>query len=126
MPTAHSFGIPNFPHFRLYDLPGSPCDTLGINGSVGTGEPASGSKRVEIVLYPVPASEILTVQFEHIYSGQWTITDLAGRTLLTGTQASGVVTMDISVSSLLPGTYALTFRASDGRWSSRLFTVISR
>jgi hypothetical protein len=29
--THHGFCVPNFPHFRLYDLPASPCDSLGID-----------------------------------------------------------------------------------------------
>jgi hypothetical protein len=32
MPFTLYFSLPNFPHFRLYDAQGSPCDTLNING----------------------------------------------------------------------------------------------
>lgn len=31
MPTGISRGIPNFPHYRLGPLDGSPCDTLGLD-----------------------------------------------------------------------------------------------
>ena len=31
LPARHGFCVPNFPHFRLYDLPASPCDSLGID-----------------------------------------------------------------------------------------------
>lgn len=31
LPALHGFSVPNFPHFRLYDLPASPCDSLGID-----------------------------------------------------------------------------------------------
>ncbi|MCZ2100003.1 MAG: T9SS type A sorting domain-containing protein [Chitinophagales bacterium] len=31
MPTTISRGIPNFPHYRLGPLDGSPCDTLGLD-----------------------------------------------------------------------------------------------
>jgi hypothetical protein len=31
-PTYNGITIPHFPNYRLYDLPDSPCDTLGING----------------------------------------------------------------------------------------------
>lgn len=31
IPTYHAFMAPNFPHFRLGPLDGSPCDTLGLN-----------------------------------------------------------------------------------------------
>lgn len=34
LPTNVLFYMPNLPHFRMYDVPGSPCDTLGINAPI--------------------------------------------------------------------------------------------
>ncbi|MBK7699704.1 MAG: hypothetical protein IPJ39_13695 [Saprospiraceae bacterium] len=33
MPTGIARGIPNFPHYRLGPLDGSPCDTLGLDNN---------------------------------------------------------------------------------------------
>ena len=41
VPTVRT--MPHFPSFRLFDLQGSLCDTLGINGSVNTVGPQSDS-----------------------------------------------------------------------------------
>lgn len=34
LPTYYFQSMPNFPHYRLYDVEGSPCDTLGVNKKV--------------------------------------------------------------------------------------------
>ena len=47
--------FPYFPNYRLYDLPGSPCDTLGIDAPpvAVTGEERETSS---VSVYPNPAS----------------------------------------------------------------------
>ncbi|MBL7778592.1 MAG: T9SS type A sorting domain-containing protein [Chitinophagales bacterium] len=52
-----SLGVPNFPNYRLGALPGSPCDTLS------TGLSSSPSGRIEVGLYPNPASEYLVIDY---------------------------------------------------------------
>ena len=32
LPNDNGYVLPRYPNYRLYDLPDSPCDTLGING----------------------------------------------------------------------------------------------
>ncbi len=34
LPANILFYMPNLPHFRMYDAPGSPCDTLGVNAPI--------------------------------------------------------------------------------------------
>ncbi|MEQ1747743.1 MAG: hypothetical protein ABMA02_20115, partial [Saprospiraceae bacterium] len=74
LPTRNGWMVPNFPHFRLYDLPGSPCDTLGINGPVAAGEPA-GAERARLAVWPNPAQASCTVQVigEDIAAGRWVL-----------------------------------------------------
>ncbi len=55
LPTLHEWLVPNFPHFRLYDLPGSICDTLGID--TPTGEVAKTTNHAKV--WPNPASHEL-------------------------------------------------------------------
>ncbi|MFM9950608.1 MAG: T9SS type A sorting domain-containing protein [Saprospiraceae bacterium] len=58
LPTFHAFAAPNFPHFRLYDLPGSPCDTLGIS----TADKEPERQEAGIRVFPNPADGV--VNFE--------------------------------------------------------------
>ena len=39
LPALTSYIMPNFANYRLYDLPGSPCDTLGIDAPVAVAAP---------------------------------------------------------------------------------------
>ena len=51
--------LPHFPNFRLFDLKGSLCDTLGINGSVSTSIPTGEGFTVRFS--PNPFDEQLVV-----------------------------------------------------------------
>ena len=42
----------NFPNFRLFDEPGSPCDTLGVDGYVAVDEIENGQD--EVYVFPNP------------------------------------------------------------------------
>ncbi|MBL7778916.1 MAG: T9SS type A sorting domain-containing protein [Chitinophagales bacterium] len=52
-----SGGVPNFPNYRLGALSGSACDTLG------TGLTSSPSGRIEVGLYPNPATEFVVIDY---------------------------------------------------------------
>ena len=54
IPTYHAFMAPNFPHYRLYDVPGSVCDSLGIDAPMVGSLSSVTSKGV--VLFPNPTS----------------------------------------------------------------------
>ncbi|HND88744.1 MAG TPA: hypothetical protein PK971_10480, partial [Saprospiraceae bacterium] len=54
--TRHAFMVPNFPYFRLYDLAGSVCDTLGINGPVSAAAEPGGQGREPVSFYPNPTT----------------------------------------------------------------------
>jgi len=123
LPRWHFWVINYFPNFRLYDLSGSPCDTLGINGSVDTGEPPE-QEDTELHLWPVPVSDVLNVNFGNADPGRWRITDLSGRELLQGAQAKGISSMNISTSMLLTGTYVFSYQTDNSSVSSRLFVVM--
>ncbi len=79
-PTQFAQGLPNFPYFRLYDLPGSPCDTLGINGGpVSSGEP--GEERKGFVVAPNPVSDEVNVRFQQPFTGTLTLLDAFGKSV---------------------------------------------
>lgn len=58
LPTYHAYTIPNFAHYRLYDLPGGPCDTLGIDTPVAVTTPPK--REMPMTLAPNPAGDVLT------------------------------------------------------------------
>lgn len=63
LPTHILFPIPNFPHYRLFDLPGSSCDTLGIDGTVSAAEPAA-VRAGPLRIFPNPAGAGEPVRIE--------------------------------------------------------------
>ncbi|MBX2929092.1 MAG: hypothetical protein KF852_14740 [Saprospiraceae bacterium] len=60
LPTRRSFNMPNLPWFRLYELPGSPCDTLRVQVP----------PVVRITVAPNPAYDELRVSLSEIYAGR--------------------------------------------------------
>jgi len=56
LPKGGSFGLPNFPNYRLGALTGSPCDTLGVGiRELGT--------QIELLVYPNPAHNYVEVDY---------------------------------------------------------------
>ena len=124
--TRHAFMVPNFPYFRLYDLPGSPCDTLGINGPVSAvGEPQSEDEQTEIRLWPNPATDLLTIQYPNVSEASaWLITNAYGQIMQRGEWVVGAATTEVDISKLPSGSYFFRLQGQDGRSSSRLFMVL--
>jgi len=60
--------LPFMPNYRLYDLPDSPCDTLGINTPVAASEPTAEKPGMKI--YPNPASDQLQISLPEAWQGK--------------------------------------------------------
>ena len=87
--------LPQFPNHRLYDLPGSSCDSLGIN-------PVSTLPNSTLRFYPNPASNSLYFESQNGTSiSSLQICDLLGRVVLNQISPSMVV----DISQLPQGTY---------------------
>jgi hypothetical protein len=74
-----------------------------------------------VSVYPNPASDLITIKVNADYSGSpYTITDLPGKTLLTGrlTLENSV----ISISALSPGIYILKV----GEKNQKLFRLMKK
>jgi hypothetical protein len=103
LPTYYAIGLPNFPYFRLYDEPGSPCDTLGINGGpwwTSTGEAAES----QIQVRPNPFRERFTLALSaNLRSPALRLHDAAGRLVLEQRLVLGV--NEIEAAGLPPGLY---------------------
>lgn len=61
LPALTGYILPNFANYRLYDLPGSPCDTLGIDAPVATSEAPAGAPAT-VLVYPNPAHNSVTLE----------------------------------------------------------------
>ncbi|MEQ1746943.1 MAG: T9SS type A sorting domain-containing protein, partial [Saprospiraceae bacterium] len=116
LPARNTWIMPNFPHFRLYDLPGSPCDTLGINGPVAAGEPA-GVERARLAVWPNPAQASCTVQVigEEGFSGRWALYSSAGQEVLSGVWPAGQGSQEIGLEGVAAGMYYFVLRTAGGR-----------
>lgn len=121
LPAITDFIIPNYANYRLYDLPGSPCDTLGINTPVAAKEP----KASEIVMSiaPNPASDLLTLRLTPGENGLVTVTDLTGKILLSATKRTGNEVIEFNTSSLLSGIYFVSFQSESGLLITRKLVV---
>jgi hypothetical protein len=82
LPTWTFGSMPYFPNYRLYDLPASPCDTLGIDTPISTIQQPD-IPLVEGLLYPNPAQEQASLYLPGWQgAGRVTITDALGRVVL--------------------------------------------
>ena len=106
MLTYHGWHVPNFPHFRLFDLPDSPCDTLGINTPVAVEEVLLTENLMQ--LYPNPAATAITISFPSSFTGQISIVDLTGKQVLLESKLADSLKADINISDLPDGIYILT------------------
>ncbi|MCW5924146.1 MAG: T9SS type A sorting domain-containing protein [Saprospiraceae bacterium] len=116
LPTYSQTAIVNFPYFRLYDLPGSPCDTLGIDGGpVSSGELSAGAE-VTWRVSPNPAVDEINISFSQPFSGVVTLLDTTGQTVKSvNVQAVDGVLLGINVSDLPNGIYYLQVNGGGAR-----------
>ena len=123
LPTMHFAMTPNFPHFRLYDLAGSPCDTLGIDGpAVAVGEPGGGDA-ITMTLMPNPASGSVTIRIASRESGEITLSDLTGKIRLMQDKTAGIGQAVFYTEHLPNGLYIVSFTSESGRLTSRKLVI---
>lgn len=121
LPALTGYIMPNFANYRLYDLSGSPCDTLGIDAPVAAKEAGTGEAKMRIA--PNPASNLLTVQLRAEENDIVAISDLTGKTFLTATKQSGREKIEINTENLLSGIYFVSFQSESGRSVTRKLVV---
>lgn len=112
LPTYIAVGLPNVPYVRLFDLEGSVCDTLGINGGpVGVKETDKRAV-VQVEVFPNPATDAVTLRLpEHLGFFENLSVDLYDafgkkqlKTVLSGNATT------FSVEGLAPGIYQIVVR----------------
>jgi len=126
LPTLHSFCTPNFPHFRLYDVPGSPCDTLGIDGPVATEESLQGKEKV-VSVFPNPTAGGVTVSLPAPLPGDavWMLGDATGRPVQRALLPAGQQSVEVGLPGLPPGLYFWVLMVG-GRSTGRGKLVVTR
>lgn len=119
LPTLHSFAPPNFPHYRLWDVPGSPCDTLGIDTPTSTiAADAASTWQV----FPNPASSQINIDFNQFASGVIRIYDVAGR-LIADQKVTSVTQITIDVEAYAAGLYVVAFYNEKGPATSKKILI---
>jgi len=123
LPVTNVRTLPHFPNFRLYDLQGSPCDTLGIDGSsVSTQAPTSSPF---MRLSPNPTGEVLYVQlqgntgFSPTNTSNVWIMDATGRVMIQQEVIFKDHGVPIDVRLLPPGLYYFSLRAGGKVWGGK-------
>ena len=114
IPTYHAFMAPNFPHFRLYDVPGSICDSLGIDAPIVGAEEPRLNKKPGMTLQPNPASDEVLISLPEPMSGQWDLINATGHIVLSGKWQEAELSMTLETSSLPTGIYFYCFRPQQG------------
>ena len=108
-PRYTGFVLPNFPHFRLLDLPGSPCDSLGIDAP-----PKEGPAYPAFTLFPNPARNEVHLFIRDCNEARLEIFNAAGQFLWQSPRLTGAASYDLDVSIWPSGVYFVVFTNGDG------------
>lgn len=120
LPTMHGFRPPNLPHFRLWDIPGSPCDTLGIDMPTSTDEVVDNTPSFQV--FPNPAHTNITIKFEQQLSGELRLFNIAGQLVLS-TRVDRSNQAQLNVQRFADGLYLASFYDDDGLVSWQKFLI---
>lgn len=113
LPTWIYGSLPYFPNYRLYDLPDSPCDTLGINGPTVSVAPQPEPPPA-LRLYPNPATDQVRVLLPAPAppGAEVLLTDVAGRVVARQSLPTGAAEALLSVAQYPAGLYLVRVQAA--------------
>lgn len=126
LPVWNVRTLPYSVNYRLYDLPDSPCDTLGIDGPLSAPQ-AAQHRAVWLRAWPNPLiGPQLWVQIPEAEDGEGTLTlsDATGRLLLHQPVERGQTTLALPTGHLPAGLYLLTYRAPSGAVATQRVVVL--
>jgi hypothetical protein len=103
IPTVNNWTTPTSINLALYQLPGSPCDTLGV------GNPKLQNKTSALKISPNPNNGIFSIEYTpQRVSGMLYLYDIAGKEVYKAYVSPFSSIKNLNVSTLLtPGIYAL-------------------
>ena len=102
-----SGGVPYFPNYRLYDVPGSACDTLGVDGPVSAGEVERTAAIFGVYPNPTNGRYNISHNLKGSQKGKVRVFDLYGHVLESHDLAGASV--PLSLEGLPTGVYFLQF-----------------
>jgi hypothetical protein len=124
LPVTNVRTLPHFPNFRLFDMQGSICDSLGINGSsVQLREIVPQSV---VSLLPNPVTQLLHIHLlsDDLFSGEnkdahiW-IMDATGKTLVGKPLDFQGQWISVDVHDFPPGLYFVVLKFGEKNWSGK-------
>ncbi|WP_367392247.1 T9SS type A sorting domain-containing protein [Lewinella sp. LCG006] len=114
--TLHAFAPPNYPYFQTWDVEGSPCDTLGVNGPPPVSVNDATEEDTTVRVYPNPARDYIYITSSDQPIKQVQLWDSRGRLL----KSFSGPTERIDVRGLPPGFYYLRVFLPDGYTSQKV------
>lgn len=106
--------LPYFPNFRLFDWPGSVCDTLGINAPLSVFSVHQNGLEV----FPNPATNVIHIPFEGPYESL-ELFDALGRKMSSAGVVASAEQLTLPIGHLSPGLYYLRLREKGQIWIGR-------
>jgi len=107
LPTQYGSAMPNFPHYRLYDLRGSICDSLGID-TPGGGDTTWAIRKDRIQVWPSPADQVVTVSIPPDAVGPLRVYNVLGQLMYELSSVRGSLSLTLDVASYPAGVYFAT------------------
>jgi hypothetical protein len=123
LPALTGYLMPNFANYRLQDLTGSPCDTLGIDTPVAVKEPKENETVIRVA--PNPTNGLTEVSVPKGFVGLLTLMDASGKKIRTFSIEQGENMLGLDLSHQIPGLYWIALSDSSGRIvaSSKIFVT---
>jgi len=125
IPTFVAFTIPNFPHFRLFDVPGSICDSLGINGPQ---PPRDTIKPLvctpDLQIYPNPAGAYTQMSLPDCVKGVVYLYNVEGRLMYSLPIGPEPGLTRLETADLAPGIYYVRVLTEAGEGYTRVLAVM--
>jgi len=123
IPTVKGDVMPNYPNYRLYDVSGSLCDTLGIDSPYPSVSDTASKPRVRLT--PNPASLMVNVFLEGPpTSGRIRVFGMLGQLVFEQDISGAINTTCFSVENWASGTYVVAVEQPGlDRWTGKLVVV---
>ena len=99
--------MPNFPHYRIYDLRGSVCDSLGIDTPVQN-DTTWAIRKDQVWVWPNPAGESATVSIPPGAVGPLRVFNVLGQLMYEVPSVRGSLTLTLDVANYPAGVYFVT------------------
>lgn len=126
LPVQHGFSMPNFPHYRLYDLRGSVCDSLGIDAPIGT-DTTWAIPKDQIKIWPNPADQEVTITIPPKAVGPFRVFNVLGQLMYEIPSVRGSLSLTLDVANYPAGVYLVTvFYDNDFHHTARLVVARGR